>query len=519
MGTTYTLDSIDSVWSAGTYNKNLVTAGPTPGSLVVNAPAATAPSLQGTSTAVNVANFNTYTNITVNVKITSGNANLFGSVYAVHADSSGSFIAQTSGTPEQQFNTGQFQFNFSIAALGTWNIGDLLSVLIYFRNADGGASHSATVELGTANATVVVFPIFQVSRTEAATATEAESAAGTYPAASTEAATATEVENAAGTFPASRTESATATEISNALFLKTADITEAATATDVENATITFAVSRTEVATATETESAAAAMVASRTEAVSATESENTIAAFAASRTEAATAVDAQSAAAAMVSSRTEIATAVDDIDGDINVFFVTIGESAPATESQSAVAAFVASMTESAPAIDISIGGSALQLDITEAASATDEQSDARFVFSEIVEVAFPTESESATQEFSPRNPEGRFAIVWPNRPTLGSRIEMNKIATLIMQAGEPIPDDVTLKLALRPPNGEWSVFESHYLYSGRSPVQTPYGQLLPGTFAMYNFANGELHKKGRWQTYLVFGKESSLVGEFTVE
>lgn len=194
--------------------------------------------------------------------------------------------------------------------------------------------------------------VFNDSVTEAATATESDSAVATFAVSRSEAGTATDSPSSTAVFSASNTETATATDTEGGGY--TVSQSEATSATDTPAASVVFPVSATETATATDTTAASAVFAAAATEAASASDASST--GFSDSITEAATATDSPSAAAVMGASAAETATAT-DAPAALAVFATSTIEVATATDTTDTATIYFVSVSESATATDTSNG------------------------------------------------------------------------------------------------------------------------------------------------------------------
>jgi hypothetical protein len=150
----YAIDSTNSAFSAGTFNKNLLRSGLTPAPLSATIAASASQSIWAISGAGDTS-LGAVTNYTTQLNVTSGDANIFGSVQFIRTDSVGSFITQSAVTPEQSLTTGTFTFSLAGVNLGTFGSTDRLLVVVFLRNNDGAASHNVTIGLGTLTSSIV----------------------------------------------------------------------------------------------------------------------------------------------------------------------------------------------------------------------------------------------------------------------------------------------------------------------------------------------------------------------------
>jgi hypothetical protein len=189
---------------------------------------------------------------------------------------------------------------------------------------------------------------------EAATATDAPTAAQIHNAGITEAASAADVQEATGIFAADLTEAGTAEDVPDGQRTTAAAIAEAASAAEVQTGSAAYNAGITEDAPATEVQSALVVRVADITEAGSASDNQSSVGTYSGAIVEDAPAADAQDAESIYTAGITEAVSASDAQTADIVDNDVEITEAAAAADSPSAEQERVAAIAEAGSALDV---------------------------------------------------------------------------------------------------------------------------------------------------------------------
>ena len=218
--------------------------------------------------------------------------------------------------PWQLFATPELPFSVPAASGSTYNVSATEAATATDSQATAMLFATTRTEAATAVETIAAALAAAAARTETATASEAATAALAIPAARTEAATASETAIALMQLAASLTETTTTTDLAVALLIAVATVAEAASASETSSTGPQYSVSITETATAADALQAAASLVAQVAEAAAAGDAYTCAAQLVALITEAATASDAAAGAApaSYSVSITELATALDTL-------------------------------------------------------------------------------------------------------------------------------------------------------------------------------------------------------------
>lgn len=214
---------------------------------------------------------------------------------------------------------------------------------------------------------------FVAAMTEVASASDAAAGVLILPAAVSEAASAADALAAAMELPAESSEAASAVDAVSASGTLAAALAEAATGADAQTAGIAADAAITEAATAAETATSTLTLTAAVSEAGTATDAISVIATLSAVLAEAGDATDAAIAVMTMAASLAEAASAADTVTWGSVAYDVDLAEAATATDSLSAAAVLTAVLAEGGTAADAIAAVQLLGATVTELGSAGD--------------------------------------------------------------------------------------------------------------------------------------------------
>jgi len=156
MSKTYIIKSTDSDLTGGAdFNKALTAGTQTTSSLTINLAASETRTSYGYTAAADPGTMGYTGNYTVEMNITTGDNNVYGSTYVARVNSSGVQQAISSASTEQKLSAGVKSFTHTAADLGTWASGDRLRVSYVYRNSSSKATASVIMGTGTTDCEVV----------------------------------------------------------------------------------------------------------------------------------------------------------------------------------------------------------------------------------------------------------------------------------------------------------------------------------------------------------------------------
>lgn len=243
-------------------------------------------------------------------------------------------------------------------------------------NATGGATWYASTTSGNVDAgnnTGWLFSVIGDSTIlEAATGTDAVSAAFVFAGNATDSATGTDAVLAVVIFAGSATDSATGTDAVDATLTYTSSVDETATGTDAVNTQASLGAQVSETGTGTDAVNALRTMFPSASETAAGTDTANAQASFGSTAAESATGTDVVAGANAYLTNIAESATGTDAVAGRAS-FGSSVDETGTGTDAVSTTVTYPASIAETATGTDAALTALFFVAAVFETATGTD--------------------------------------------------------------------------------------------------------------------------------------------------